>query len=145
MKIDTLRRYLKSIGITDYTSFNGIRYDEPRRWAKIEATDLDIELPLVKWKVTKKDVLDWWGKQDFDLMVNEPYGNCDCCFLKGKGKLAIIAKEKPELFDWWIGQEKKSNATFKKEITYQQIKDKSQSQLGLWDDDISFECFCNVD
>jgi len=145
MKIDTLRRYLKSIGITDYTSFNGIRYDEPIRWGKIQESEFDVELPLVKWKTTKKDVLKWWGKQDFDLMVNEPYGNCDCCFLKGKGKLAIIAKEKPELFDWCISQEKKSNATFKKEITYQQIKDKSQSQLGLWDDDPSFECFCNVD
>jgi len=145
MKIKTLKRYLKSIGIKEYTTYNGIRYDEPRRWQKIKGTDMDIELPLVKWKTTKPDVLSWWGKQEFDLLVNEPYGNCDGCFLKGKGKLAIIAKEKPELFDWWINQEKKSNATFKKGITYQQIKDKSQSQLGLWDNDPSFECFCNID
>jgi 3'-phosphoadenosine 5'-phosphosulfate sulfotransferase (PAPS reductase)/FAD synthetase len=143
MKINTLKRYLKSIGVENYTSYNGIRYDEPRRWAKINATDLDVELPLVKWKTTKADVLNWWKQQEFDLMVNEPYGNCDCCFLKGKGKLAIIAKEKPELFDWWINKEQ--SATFKKEISYQQIKDKAQSQLGLWDNDPSFECFCNVD
>lgn len=145
MKIKTLKRYLKSIGVTDYISFNGIRYDEPRRWSKIKDTDLDIELPLVKWKVTKADVLEWWAKQDFDLQVNEPYGNCDCCFLKGKGKLSIIAKEKPELFDWWIDQEKESKGTFKKGIEYKEIKNKAQSQLGLWDDDPSFECFCNVD
>jgi 3'-phosphoadenosine 5'-phosphosulfate sulfotransferase (PAPS reductase)/FAD synthetase len=145
LKIQTLRRYLKSIGIKQYTSFNGIRYDEPRRWAKINATDLDIELPLVKWKTTKPDVLNWWKEQPFDLMVNEPYGNCDGCFLKGKGKLSIIAKEKPELFDWWIKHETESGNTFKKEISYQQIKDKAQSQLGLWDDDPSFECFCNID
>ena len=145
MKIKTLKRYLKSIGIKDYTSFNGIRYDEPRRWGKIQESEFDVELPLVKWRTTKKDVLDWWKEQDFDLMVNEPYGNCDCCFLKGKGKLSIIAKEKPELFEWWITQEKKSNATFKKEITYQQIKDKAESQLGFWDNDPSFECFCNID
>ena len=79
------------------------------------------------------------------MQVNEPYGNCDCCFLKGKGKLAIIAKEKPELFEWWIEQEKNANATFKKEISYEQILQKSQNQLGLWDNDPSFECFCNVD
>ena len=143
LKIQTLKRYLKSIGVKEYTSYNGIRYDEPRRWNKIKDNDFDVELPLVKWKTTKKDVLNWWKQQDFDLQVNEPYGNCDCCFLKGKGKLAIIAKEKPELFDWWIDKEKTS--TFKKEITYQQIKDKSQSQLGLWDNDPSFECFCNID
>ena len=144
MKINTLKRYLKSIGIHEYTSFNGIRYDEPRRWQKIKGTDLDVELPLVKWKTTKADVLKWWSEQDFDLQVNEPYGNCDCCFLRGKGKLATIAKEKPELFDWWIGKELEGRQ-WKKEITYQALKDKAQSQLGLWDDDPSFECFCNVD
>jgi 3'-phosphoadenosine 5'-phosphosulfate sulfotransferase (PAPS reductase)/FAD synthetase len=145
MKIDTLKRYLKSIGVDEYTSFNGIRYDEPRRWAKIQNTELDIDLPLVKWKVTKQDVLEWWDKQEFNLRVNEPYGNCDCCFLKGKGKLGIIAKEKPELLEWWIKHENKSNSTFKKEISYYQIKDKAESQLGLWDNDPSFECFCNID
>jgi 3'-phosphoadenosine 5'-phosphosulfate sulfotransferase (PAPS reductase)/FAD synthetase len=145
MKIETLRRYLKSIGIREYVSFNGIRYDEPRRWKKIESNDFDVELPLVKWKVTKQDVLNWWQQQPFDLQVNEPYGNCDCCFLKGKGKLSIIAKEKPELFDWWIDIEKASKSTFKKGISYHQIREKSISQLGLWDDDPSFECFCNID
>jgi 3'-phosphoadenosine 5'-phosphosulfate sulfotransferase (PAPS reductase)/FAD synthetase len=144
LKIMTLKRYLKSIGVTDYTSFNGIRYDEPRRWQKVKDSDIDVELPLVTWKITKADVLNWWKGQEFDLLVNEPYGNCDCCFLKGKGKLATIAKEKPELFDWWINKESKGRQ-WKKEITYQQIKDKAQSQLGLWDDDPSFECFCNVD
>lgn len=145
MKIDTLTRYLKSIGVDDYMSFNGIRYDEPRRWAKIEASDLDVALPLVKWKTTKSDVLSWWKQQPFDLQVNEPYGNCDCCFLKGKGKLAIIAKEKPELLNWWIQIEELSGHQFKKEIKYKKIKDKAQSQIGLWDGDPSFECFCNID
>ena len=143
MKIKTLKRYLKSIDINNYISYNGIRYDEPRRWNKIKESDYDVELPLVQWKISKKDVLDWWETQDFNLNVNQPYGNCDCCFLKGKGALSIIAKEKPELFDWWIKNE--INGTFKKEITYQQLKDKAQSQLGLWDDDPSFECFCNID
>jgi len=145
LKINTLKRYLKSIGVNDYTSFNGIRYDEPRRWQKTKDSDYDVELPLVKWKVTKQDVLNFWKEQPFDLKVNEPYGNCDCCFLKGKGKLSIIAKEKPELFQWWIDIENESKHQFKKEITYQQIKDKSQNQLGLWDNDPSFECFCNID
>ena len=102
-------------------------------------------MTLVKCKVTKQYVLDYWAKQDFDLQVNEPYGNCDCCFLKGKGKLAIIAKEKPELFQWWIDQEKESEGTFKKGIQYKDIVNKAQNQLGLWDDDPSFECFCNID
>ena len=147
MKIETVRRYLQSIGVKEWTSYNGIRYDEPRRWSKAKnlPSYQEIELPLVKWKTTKDDVLNWWSEQDFDLMLKQPYGNCDGCFLKGKGKLAIIAKERPELLDWWINHEEKSGSTFKKEISYKQIKEASQSQQQLFADDPSFECFCNID
>ena len=155
LKIQTCKRYLKSIGLNEWTIFNGIRYDEPARWGKMNGLPeyIDLEMPMIKWKTTKKDVLFWWEKQEFNLKVNEPYGNCDCCFLKGKGKLAIIAKEKPELFDWWIEQENKNAlnnnnsfyGSFKPEITYKQILNKAQSQFGLWDNDPSFECFCNID
>jgi hypothetical protein len=147
MKINTLKRYCKSIGVKEWNHFVGIRHDEPRRWSKTSNLPqyMDVQHPMVKWKTKKSDVLNWWSKQDFDLMVNEPYGNCDGCFLKGKGKLAIIAKEKPELFDWWINHEKQTNNTFKKEISYQLLKDKSLAQQGLFDGDPSFECFCNTD
>jgi len=147
MKIETVRRYLQSIGVKEWTSYNGIRYDEPRRWSKAKnlPSYQEIELPLVKWKTTKDDVLNWWSEQDFDLMLKQPYGNCDGCFLKGKGKLAIIAKERPELLDWWINHEEKSGSTFKKEISYKQIKEASQAQQQLFADDPSFECFCNID
>lgn len=155
LKIETSKRYFKSIGLKDWTIYNGIRYDEPRRWQKMKSLPnyIDLEMPLVKWKVTKPMVLDWWSKQDFDLKVKEPYGNCDCCFLKGNGKLAIIAKERPDLFDWWIKHENANSeykngdkqGSFKKEITYQQILDRAQSQFQLWENDPSFECFCNID
>ena len=147
LKINTLKRYCKSIGVREWNHFVGIRHDEPRRWSKTSFLPqyMDVQHPMVKWKTKKSDVLSWWGKQDFDLMVNEPYGNCDGCFLKGKGKLAIIAKEKPELFDWWINNEKQTKNTFKKEISYQMLKDKSLAQQGLFDGDPSFECFCNAD
>ena len=147
MKISTLKRWAKSIGIKQWNHYIGIRYDEPRRWGKTSKLPkyMDIHHPLVQWKTTKADVLNWWKEQEFDLMVNEPYGNCDGCFLKGKGKLAIIAKEKPELFDWWINHEKKTKNTFKKEISYQMLKDKSITQQGMFDGDPSFECFCNTD
>ncbi len=147
LKINTLKRWAKSIGIKEWNHYVGIRYDEPRRYGKTSMLPkyMTTEHPLVKWKTTKKDVLDFWKEQEFDLMVNEPYGNCDGCFLKGKGKLSIIAKEKPELFDWWIDKEKQSGNTFKKEITYQLLKDKSITQKGLFDGDPSFDCFCNTD
>ena len=150
MKINTLKRWAKSIGVKEWNHYVGIRYDEPRRWGKTSKLPqyMEIEHPLVKWKITKNYILEWWHNQNFNLNVNDPYGNCDGCFLKGKGKLAIIAKEKPELLDWWINHEEKlenKGGAFKKEITYRQLRDRSIAQQGLFDGDPSFECFCNID
>ena len=154
LKIQTSKRYLKSIGLKEWTIYNGIRYDEPKRWQKMKNLPnyMDLEMPCVKWKTTKEDVLDWWSKQNFDLQLKEPYGNCDLCFLKGKGKLMTIAKERPDLFDWWINHEEQSIKFYpnsvkglKKEITYKQLKELSHAQQGMFDNDPSFECFCNID
>ncbi len=57
----------------------------------------------------------------------------------------IQAKEKPELFDWWISNEMQSGHQWKKEISYEALRSRSQNQIGLWDGDKSFECFCNID
>lgn len=147
LKIQTGRRYLQSLGYSEWTVYNGIRFDEPRRWSKMKAAPdyVDVMMPLVQWKVNKEDVLAFWKRQEFDLRVKEPYGNCDCCFLKGKGKLATIAREKPELLDWWIKHEEANGGSFKKEITYSALRDAAQAQLGMFDNDPSFECFCNID
>lgn len=147
LKIHTLKRYLKSIKIKDYTSFNGIRYDEPKRWSKAKDSDFDVELPLVKWKVTKQDVRDFWNAQDFDLKLEQPYGNCDGCFLKGKGKLIEILQQDINALDWWIDLEKnhKKKYTFKKEISYAELKEDAKNGINKYKDDPSFECFCNVD
>jgi len=119
------------------------------RVAKIKASDRfvkeELELPLYKWKITKAEVLDWWKQQPFDLNITPLYGNCDGCFLKGKGKLLQIAREKPELLDWWAEMEELTGKQFRKEISYRQILEKVKSQPDLWSDDPGFNCFCNID
>lgn len=147
LKINTLKRYLKAQGIKDYTSFNGIRYDEPKRWSKSKDSDFDVELPLVSWKITKQDVLDFWSQQDFDLKIEQPFGNCDGCFLKGKGKLIEILMKDPNSLDWWINIEETNmkGATFKKGITYRQLKEQAIEGINKFKDDPSFDCFCNID
>jgi len=149
LKLKTLKYYLKSIGVKYYTNYIGIRYDELDRVAKIKASDRfvkeELELPLYKWKITKAEVLDWWKQQPFDLNITPLYGNCDGCFLKGKGKLLQIAREKPELLDWWAEMEELTGKQFRKEISYRQILEKVKSQPDLWSDDPGFSCFCNID
>ncbi len=43
----------------------------------------------------KQDVLDWWGKQSFDLGIPEHLGNCMFCIKKGLNKVALAAKDEP--------------------------------------------------
>jgi 3'-phosphoadenosine 5'-phosphosulfate sulfotransferase (PAPS reductase)/FAD synthetase len=149
LKLKTLKYFLKSMGIRYYTNYIGIRYDEQDRVAKIRGSlrpkKEDLELPLYKWKITKQDILDWWKEQPFDLKTQTLYGNCDGCFLKGKGKLLQIAREKPELLNWWAEMEESTGKQFRKEISYRQILEKAKSQPDLWADDPGFNCFCNID
>jgi len=154
MKIQTARRYLQSIGLKEWDAYIGIRYDEPRRWSKLanHPEYMTPIYPLVHWRVNKKDVLEFWARQEFDLNLKEPYGNCDLCFLKGKGKLATIAKERPDLFEWWeqfeenvSGGYERTKGSFKYGITYRQIREVVEISPGLFDNDPSFECFCNTD
>jgi 3'-phosphoadenosine 5'-phosphosulfate sulfotransferase (PAPS reductase)/FAD synthetase len=147
LKIKTLKRYLKKQGVKDYTSFNGIRYDEPKRWSKAKDSDFDVDLPLVKWKVTKEDVREFWNQQEFDLKLEQPFGNCDGCFLKGKGKLLEILSKDINALDWWIEIEETNikKVQFKKEITYRQLKELAIKGENKFSDDPSFNCFCNAD
>jgi hypothetical protein len=147
LKLNTMKRYFKSIGIKRWDHYVGIRYDEPRRWGKTSSLPafMTIHHPLVEWKVTKEDVLDFWSKQDFDLGIEQPLGNCDCCFLKGKGKLAELVNMTPESFAWWIQQEKNTGATFRKEASYSLIFERARKESGIWEGDPSFECFCNIE
>lgn len=45
----------------------------------------------------KQDVLDWWEGQSFDLEIPEWLGNCVFCFKKSVTKVAMAAKDEPEL------------------------------------------------
>jgi hypothetical protein len=51
--------------------------------------------------------------------------------------------------DWWILHEQNlgnnQKGAFKQDITYSALRDAAQAQLGMFDNDPSFECFCNID
>ena len=110
LKVKCSHDYLRDhLGWAEWTSFIGIRYDEPRRW-KIEGEDPkrryeDRYLPLRHAGISERDVLDFWRRQPFDLKLKSYEGNCDLCYLKGQGKRMRIMEENPHLADWWVEQE----------------------------------------
>ena len=150
LKIRTVKRYMLSMGFKIWTACLGIRYDEPRRWAKNGSANerWDNWNPLVDWKITKPDVLKEIATWPFDLELKVYEGNCDLCFLKGIAKKRMIIRDEPEAADWWIEMEEQKGQTFHKSYTYRGIRDKIKTAPEFkFDLDVNqdFECFCNID
>lgn len=75
----------------------GIRHDEFKRVKPRQ----DAIYPLATiGKFSKKDVLDFWSSQPFDLEIEEHQGNCLWCYKKSDKKLALLASQNPEWFEF---------------------------------------------
>lgn len=150
LKIRVIKRYMMTLGYKHWTNVVGIRYDEPARWARVRAIGererWDTWLPLVDWRVTKPMVLEYWQGMPFDLRLEHYQGNCDLCFLKGRNKIKRLLTEHPEKADWWIEQEERAGATFRKDFSLRQLMEWMRKNPTLFDyEDPDFECFCNAD
>lgn len=143
LKVMTIDRYLKSIGIKEYLTYLGIRADEPKRIARMRE---NTELPLVSFCVTKADVARFWTTQGFDLNVPKGFGNCDLCFMKGSsyaGQIVNLMRQKPESAQWWINQERATGATFISGLSYEKLLNIALTQKNFdFDDEPELDCFC---
>jgi len=148
LKIRPIKHFMLSLGFEHWENAVGIRYDEPRRYAKIVKASIkdrwDNVAPLFDMRVTKPDVLKWWKAQPFDLNLDEHLGNCDMCFLKSRSKLKHIIKTEPYRADWWIAQEVHTKGTFRNGLSIAQLVHLVETAPGLFDDEIEIDCFCNV-
>lgn len=160
LKVRRIRDFLNSRG-DDWQQFIGIRGDEVRRAMKIHNT-LDqghsMYAPMYVDGLTKEDVHDFWTAHSFDLelpMVNgvTDWGNCDLCFLKGYSKKMSIARERPDLVDWWAEMEQMMTTsagtagTFRNDQpSYADMRVIATDQPSLFDDshfeDETLPCFC---
>ena len=164
LKVRPVYRWVKDnhgYGTKEFRNTLGIRYDEPRRWDKAIFEECQVLYPMVHAKVTERDVLAFWGRQPFDLGLDQDEGNCGLCFLKGRAKLVRLIRRRPELTDWWIRMEvqlpqnqkwkdrrlqKVEMANFSKRWTYVELLDEAlngprQGVLPI-DDEPSVSCFC---
>jgi 3'-phosphoadenosine 5'-phosphosulfate sulfotransferase (PAPS reductase)/FAD synthetase len=149
MKVRPARDYLrKRMGWDSWTSFLGIRHDEPNRWRTrgIDPTYKreDRELPLVRGGVTERDVARFWELSDFDVSLALGRSNCDLCFLKGKGKRLDIMRDRPEAAQWWIDKEKETGRQWDKRSSYEKLAKiaTSSPRLPLFDEPDISTCYC---
>lgn len=147
LKVLTIERYLKSIGIDDVDTMVGVRADESRRLPKLRARGLLV--PLADANITQGMVMNFWRNQIFDLGLDfingvTPKGNCDLCFLKGASQIFSMIKHEPNRAIWWIEREQEIDATFRSDRpSYEQMLRFSQDQKDMFDpQDDGIDCFC---
>jgi len=153
-KIKTMQNFRVSQGVELDNSviYIGIRHDEPKRWGKNVNQFPDsfeqIAYPLVDWKVSKQDVLEFWKNKPHDLKLVEPFGNCDLCYLKSIKKRIAVLKERPNVAKWWSEIEEKHQQPFDRDYSVKQIlkiaTGKTIADLSN-ERDYDIECNCNVD
>ena len=124
LKVKALNAFAEQFGWTAgrYSEVIGLRDDEGHRilkslnnanfkWdgkKKIEVPRIParkVSFPLAKAKINKADVMAFWAAQDFDLGLEPWEGNCDLCFMKGRGIRKAILRRNPELGAWWMAHE----------------------------------------
>ncbi|MAD89047.1 MAG: hypothetical protein CMK64_05040 [Pseudoalteromonas sp.] len=109
MKTEPHDKYCDEVfGKGNYTTWLGIRCDEPARLKHYQATidmfdDKKVLRPIRYLAeisgFTKSNVNDFWSKQPFDLGIPDYLGNCVFCIKKAAAKLYAAAKHEPELAD----------------------------------------------
>lgn len=94
MKEEVFNHYCRDVfGKGDYHTWLGIRADEPKRLKPRDGLSYLADISQME----KQDILDWWKGQPFDLNIPEHLGNCVFCIKKSINKIALAARDEPEM------------------------------------------------
>ena len=147
LKVLTIDRYLwNRHGLTKRQTRKliGFRHDEPARWKPAIYQECEIAYPMVDAGVSRSDVAEFWQAQPFDLGIPSERGNCDLCYLKGRGNLLETIRAEPWRADWWIEAERRRGGrTFRIGESFADLKAAALAgeSAGAGDDE-ALPCFC---
>lgn len=139
LKVTAMHRYLASTGlqIGAFSEVIGLRDDEGHRILPgLERAKKDgrhVVYPLAEAGITKPMVLAFWKDQPFDLGLKDGDGNCDVCFLKGKGLRKRIIRETPSAHKWWDRMEREQNGFFDRRDTIADLVAQVREEPDLFD------------
>lgn len=101
LKYKVITSFLKEIGWKKYYTAIGIRSDEIDRISESYKKNRIIYPLISDFPTIKKQVVEYWKNNYFDLNIPIGLGNCDNCWKKSIKTLVSNAKNYPETFDWW--------------------------------------------
>jgi hypothetical protein len=128
-----------------WTNIVGIRFDEPKRWRKINRQPperWEVDLPLVDDEITVDHVRAFWREQSFDLGIRGDWeGNCDACHLKMPWKVAQVFRDHPQRAARWLERERRVGKTFRpRGPSIEQLVQMSTRPIFRDDDDLEIRC-----
>jgi hypothetical protein len=152
LKIEVLNALAASFGWVsgEYAEVIGLRYDEGHRifkgMANAEKYGRRCLYPLSKARISKRDVMEFWSAQPFDLGLEPWEGNCDLCFLKGRGLRKRIIRDDPSRADWWAEQERLTGGFFDKRDRYAGLVAEVKNAPEFFDpiDDEEYDAECGL-
>lgn len=119
-------------GLSEFKTIIGQSENGRNKWKNIEWQKPSF--PLIKDAIFKDKIESFW----IDKPVRFAFmNNCVGCFHRNEILLNYMSGKHENKFDWFINQEV-NNRTFKKGITYEQIK-KHNFQFNLFEEDFN-EC-----
>lgn len=118
IKINSIRKYYKNYRDKNIIEYIGIAYDEPKRIK-------DKVYPLVDWRWTEKDCLDYCYNKGFDFGGLYKYFNrvsCWCCPLQNLNDLRSLYEHFPELWNKLKDWENKSWNNFRVDYSIPELE-----------------------
>ena len=124
LKNNVINKYLSNYK-DDYVEYIGIAYDELKRIK-------DKKYPLVDWKMTEKDCLEYCYNKGFNwngLYEHFDRLSCWCCPLKNQKELKILYTYYPELWQELKQMDEKNYNKFKQNYSVKDIEKKFSQEL----------------
>lgn len=128
--------YLKTAIINNYLSqfkepiyeYVGIAYDEPQRIKNYK----NHIYPLVEWKMTEQDCLDYCYSKGFDffgIYKHRKRASCWCCPLQNLKSLETLYLYNKDLWEELKLMDKKSNNQFRLDYSVEELEEKFKKKF----------------
>jgi hypothetical protein len=127
LRNDEGHRIIKALHNANYKWNSGGKREVPRTPSRL------VKFPLASAKQTTADVMRFWAAQPFDLGLEPWEGNCDCCFMKGRGIRKRIIRTNPSAPIWWDAHERRLGGWFDRRDTVQALIEEVRQSPDMLD------------
>jgi len=130
-KKECIRKYMKQFNNAEIVNYQGIAFDERTRTEKNNFLKYDVKYPLVDWKITEKQALDYCYSKGLDwggLYEKFSRVSCWCCPLSRIGELRVLYNDFPQLWVELEDMDKKSFRKFRSDYSLEQLQRKFENE-----------------